>query len=94
MPAVSRALAVASLLVVDSEMPVMDGKRSVVLVMCVDVEVAGPGPCIEPRGCFLDLKTFLYKRFISLMVDVEDRDIDYVISRADSESNHKLDDFP
>ena len=60
MPAVSRALAVASLQVVDSEMPVMDGMRSVVLVMCVDVnvEVVGPGPCFETRDGFLDLKTF------------------------------------
>jgi hypothetical protein len=35
--------------------------RSVELVMSVDVEVAGPGPCIEPRDGFLpvDLKTFL-----------------------------------
>ena len=37
--------------------------RSVVPVMSVDVEVelAGPGPCSEPRDSFLDLdlKTFL-----------------------------------
>jgi hypothetical protein len=32
--------------------------RSVVLVMSVDVEVAGPGPCIEPRDGILDLKAF------------------------------------
>ena len=55
MPAVTWALAVASL-------AGMDGMRSVVLVMSVEVEVAGPsssGPCIEPRDGFLDLKTFL-----------------------------------
>jgi hypothetical protein len=39
----------------------MDGKRSL-LVMNVDVEVAGP--CTEPRDGFLDLKTFLKMRFI------------------------------
>jgi hypothetical protein len=55
-PAVTCALAVASLLVAGT-----DGMRSVtvVLVMSVDVEVAGPGPCIKPRDGFLDLKTFL-----------------------------------
>jgi hypothetical protein len=30
-----------------------------VLVMIVGVEVAGPGPCIESREGFLDLKTLL-----------------------------------
>ena len=37
--------------------------------MSVDVDVAGPGPCIEPRDGFLDLKSFseLCLRFISLM---------------------------
>ena len=39
---------------------------SEVLVMSVDVDVAGPGFCIEPRNGFLNLKTFLM-RFISLM---------------------------
>jgi hypothetical protein len=55
-PAVTCALAVVSLLVAGT-----DGMRSVtvVLVMSVDVEVAGPGSCIEPRDGFLDLKTFL-----------------------------------
>jgi hypothetical protein len=52
-PALTCALAVASLLVAGT-----DGMRSV-LVMSVDVEVAGPGPCIEPIDGFLDLKTFL-----------------------------------
>lgn len=36
-----------------------DGMKSVVLVMIVDVEVAGPGPHIESGEGFLDLKTFL-----------------------------------
>ena len=38
-----------------------DGMRSVVPVMRVDVDVdvAGPGPCFEPRNDFLDLKTFI-----------------------------------
>ena len=65
----------------------MDGMISVVLVMCVDVEVAGPGPCMEPRDGFLDLKIFLQKRFISLMVSVEvkEKDLDYIIK----ETKHK-----
>ena len=37
----------------------MDFKKSVVLVMSVDVEVAGPGPCIEPGDDLLVLKTLL-----------------------------------
>ena len=42
----------------------MDGMRrfklrSELLVISVEVEVAGPGPCIEPRDVFLELKTFL-----------------------------------
>ena len=46
--------------------------------MCVDVEVAGPWSCFEPRDGFLDLKTFLKKLFISLVtVRVK---IDYYIS--------------
>ena len=52
MPAVTCVLAVASL-------AGMDGMRSVVLVMSVDVEVACPGTCNEPRDGFLDLNTFL-----------------------------------
>jgi hypothetical protein len=52
MPAVTCALAVASL-------AGMGGMKSVVLVMSVGIEVAGPGPCIEPRDGFLDLKNFL-----------------------------------
>ena len=56
MPALTCALALASLLG-------MDGMKSVVqrlvLIMSVDVDVAGPGLCIEPRDGFLGLKTFL-----------------------------------
>ena len=44
--------------------------------MSVDVEVAHPGPCIEPRDGFLDLKTFLYRCFMSMMV--KDKDKDYI----------------
>ena len=51
----------------------MDGKKSVVLVMSVDVEVAGPGPCIEPRDGFLDSETSFSMRFISLMFKVFER---------------------
>ena len=49
----------------------MDGMRSVVPVL-VEVEAAGPGPCVEPRDGFLDLKTFfaLELRFISSMIKV------------------------
>jgi hypothetical protein len=50
----------------------VDGKRSVALFMSVDVEVAGSGPCIEPKDAFLDLKTFLKMRFISMMIKVEE----------------------
>ena len=50
MPAVSCALAVASLVGID-------GRRSAVLVMSVNVEAVGPGLCIEPRD-LLDLKTY------------------------------------
>ena len=53
MPAVTCVLAVASLVAR------MDGTRSAVFAMSVDVEVAGPGTCIEPGDSFLDLKTFL-----------------------------------
>jgi len=50
---------------------------AVVLVMSVDVEleVAGPGPCIEG---FLDFETSLetssYLRFIPLMMKVKEKD--------------------
>jgi hypothetical protein len=37
----------------------MDSVISAVLVISVDVEVAGPRPRSEPRDGFLDLKTFL-----------------------------------
>jgi hypothetical protein len=70
-PAVTCALAVASLLVAGT-----DGMRSVtVLVMSVD---AGPGPCIEPRDGFLALKTFLKMRFISLIKGQRERSLDYI----------------
>ena len=51
----------------------MDGMRSVVPVL-VDVEVAGPGPCMEPGDGFLGLKTFFKTRFISLMIDVKEKE--------------------
>ena len=54
MPAVTCALAVLS----ESEEG-MNGMRSV-MPLLVDVEAAVPGPCIEPRDGFLDLKTFLF----------------------------------
>ena len=37
----------------------------------VEVEVAGPSPCMGPRDGFLDLKSFLTMRFISLMIKVK-----------------------
>ena len=47
----------------------MDCMRSVVPVpVLVDDKVAGPGPCMEPRDGLLNLKSFLKKRFISLMM--------------------------
>jgi hypothetical protein len=49
-PAVTCALAVASL-------AGMDGMRSLMHAMSVDVEVAAPGPYIGPRD-FLDLESF------------------------------------
>ena len=62
------------LAVVVSESPAgMDGKKSVVLVMSVDVEVAGPGLCIEPIDGFLDSETSFPMRFISLMIKVFER---------------------
>ena len=57
----------------------MEGMRSVVLFM--SVEVAGPespDPCIEPIDEVLDLKTFLQMRFISLMIKIKERSLDYV----------------
>ena len=49
----------------------------------VDVEVAGPGPCIklESGDGFLDLKAFLKMRFISLKGQRQ-RFLDYVSERA------------
>ena len=59
------------LAVVASKSPArMDGKKSVVLV---DVEVAGPGPCMEPIDGFLDSETSFSMRFISLMFKVFER---------------------
>ena len=47
----------------------MDSMRSVAPVL-VDVEVAGPSSCMEPRYCSIDLETFFKMRFIvSLMID-------------------------
>ena len=60
----------------------MDGMRSVVLVMSVDGEVAGPGSCIETRDGFLDLNTFLKICFISIMISwtgmIKVNDNDYI----------------
>ena len=56
----------------------MDGMRSVVLVMSVDCEVAGPGSCIEARDGFLDLNTFLKICFISTMISLMIKDNDYI----------------
>ena len=55
-PAVTCALEVAS-----ESQAGMDGMRSVVRLVpvLIDVEVSGPGPCMEPRDGFLDLKSFL-----------------------------------
>ena len=47
----------------------MDDKGSAVLVMSVDVEVPGSGPCIEPRDAFLDLENFLEMRLRFISVD-------------------------
>ena len=48
----------------------------------VDVEVAGPSPCMVPRDGFLDLKIFFKMRFISLMVKIDqserERFLDYI----------------
>ena len=66
-PAVTWALTVVSV-------AGMDGMSSVVLVMNVDVEVAGLGTCIEPRVSFLNPKTFLKIRFISLIIKVNEKD--------------------
>ena len=54
--------------------------RSVAPVL-VDVEVAGPSPCMDPSDGFLDLKTFSKMRFISLMIDDQcerERSFDYI----------------
>ena len=56
MPVVTCALALASLSGMDGMKSVV---RRLVLVMSVDVEVAGSGLCIEPRDDFKDLKNFL-----------------------------------
>ena len=55
-----------------------DGMRSLVLVMSVDGEVAGPGSCIETRDGFLDLNTFLKIFFISTMISLMIKDNDYI----------------
>ena len=49
-----------------------------VLAMSVEVEVADPGPCIELRDGFLNLKSFseLCLRFISLMIKVKEKEND------------------
>ena len=69
-PALTCALAVPS-----ESKEGMDGMRTVVPVL-VDVEAgaSGPGPCREPRDGFLDLKTFPKMRFISLMIDVKEKE--------------------
>ena len=69
-PAVTCALAVLS-----ESKEGMDGMRLVVPVL-VDVEsaVSDPGSCRETRDGFSDLKTFAKMRFISLMIDVKEKD--------------------
>ena len=69
-PAVTCALAVPS-----ESKEGMDGMRPAVPVV-VDVEaaVSGPGPSRETRDEFLDLKTFPKMRFISLMIDVKEKE--------------------
>ena len=70
MPAATCVLVVPS----DSESQAgMDSMRSVAPVLD-DVEVAGPGPCMEPGDGFLGLKTFFKTRFISLMIDVKEKE--------------------
>ena len=56
-------------LVVPSESQAGEDSMRSVAPALVSVEVAGPGPCMEPRDRFLDLKNFFKKRFISLMID-------------------------
>ena len=51
----------------------MDGTRTMVPVL-IDVEVAGPGPYMEPRDGFLDLKSFLML-FISMMIKVKEKEL-------------------
>ena len=46
------------------------------LVMSVDVDVAGPGPCIEPGD------GFLYMCFMSLIKVKEKGQIDYISGGA------------
>ena len=65
MPLATCALVVPS----DSESQAgMDSMRSVGPVL-VDVEVAGPSSCTEPRDGFLDLKKILY----SVLHIIDDR---------------------
>ena len=54
--------------------------RSVVLFLSVDVEVAGPGPCRVSKDGLFDLKTFLYIRFISLMINLKVKEKDCSIT--------------
>ena len=44
----------------------------------VDVEVSGPGPCLEPRYGFLDFKNVLTRFIVSLMKEREKRPQDYI----------------
>ena len=37
----------------------------------VDVDVSGPGPCLEPRYGFLDFKNVLMRFIVSLMKERE-----------------------
>ena len=63
MPAATCALVVPS-----ESQAGKDSMRSVAPAL-VNVEVAGPGPCMEPRDRFSDLETFFKTRFISLIID-------------------------
>ena len=54
-------------------------RPAVPVVVDVEAAVSGPGPCRETRDGFLDLKTFLNMRFISLVINVkEKRTLDYI----------------
>ena len=66
----------------------MDFKKSVVLVMSVDVEVAGPSPCIEPIDGFLDSETSFSMRFMSLMFKVFERKRTLVYISESAEDTH------